>query len=93
MNRRQIYHGLLIAWLAAFILLGFSVWSLLAGHVMVVMFLFLSAVIYALYAFLARCPRCRMPILLRPVRALGVSFYVWSIVMPTRCRHCGKILS
>ncbi len=93
MKRRQIYHGLLLAWLAVFLLLGFSVWSFQAGHLMVVVFLFLSAGMYALYAFLARCPHCRLPILLRPVRALGIAYYIWSIMMPARCRHCGTILS
>jgi len=93
MNRRQIYHGFLLAWLAAFLLLGFLVWSFQAGYLMVVIFLFLSSCVYVLCAFLARCPRCRLPVLLRPVRTFGLEFYTWSIVMPERCRHCGTILS
>ncbi len=92
MERRAIYHGVLLFWLAAFLLLGFSVWSFQAGHLMVVAFLFLSVVLYTLYAFLARCPRCRTPVLLRPVRVFGMEFYLWSIVMPGRCRHCGTTL-
>ena len=92
MNRRQIYYGFLLAWLAAFLLLGFSVWNFQAGHLMVIAFLFLSAGMYVLYAFLARCPRCRLPILLRPARIFRVEFYVWSILMPGRCRHCGTTL-
>jgi hypothetical protein len=93
MNRRQVYHGFLLAWLASFLVLGFSVWSFQAGHLMVIAFLFLGAGMYAVYAFLARCPRCMLPILLRPVRAFGLEFYIWSIMMPARCRHCGKMLS
>jgi hypothetical protein len=93
MVRRSIYHGILLAWLASFILLGFSVWGFQAGHLMVVVFFFLSAVLYTLYAFLARCPRCRTPVLLRPVRAFGMEFYGWSIIMPGKCRSCGTALS
>ncbi len=82
----------MIAWLAAFFLLGFVVWELQAGHLMIFIFLALSMLAYGIYAFTARCPRCGMPILLRPVRLFGMEIYRWSLLVPERCHHCGKLL-
>ncbi len=82
----------MIAWLAAFFLLGFVVWELQAGHLMIFIFLALSMLAYGIYAFTARCARCRMPILLRPVRLFGMEIYRWSLLVPERCHHCGKLL-
>ena len=93
MGRRSIYHGILRVWLAAFFLLGLAVWNFQAGHLMMLLFIFLSGIIYGLLAFLARCPRCKAPVLLRPVRVFGMELYLWSIVMPQQCRHCGEALS
>jgi hypothetical protein len=93
MGRRSIYNGILLALLAAFFLLGIGVWNFQAGHLMVIIFILLSGVLYGLFAFLARCPRCKAPVLLRPFSVFGMEFYVWSIVMPRRCRHCGEALS
>ena len=90
---RQTRHKVVLAiWLALFFLLGFGVWNFQAGHLMIVAYLILSVILYGCYAFLARCPQCGMPILLRPMKILGMEFYAWSILAPERCRHCGETL-
>ncbi len=81
------------AWLALFFLLGFVVWTFQAGHLMIAAYLMLSAIIYVCHAFLARCPRCGLPVLLKPMTVLGMKLYAWSIIAPERCRHCGATLS
>ncbi len=83
----------LTAWLTSFFLLGFGVWSFQAGHLMVIAYLVLSALAFAAYAFTVKCPRCRVPVLLRPVSLFGVQIFLWSLVAPERCRHCGERLS
>jgi hypothetical protein len=83
----------LIAWSLSFFFLGFGVWSFQAGHLMIVAYLILSTIIYVFYAFLARCPRCGVPILLKPMKLLGIKVFRWSILIPERCRHCGETLS
>ncbi len=75
-----------------FFLLGFGVWSFQAGHLMVIAYLVLSALAFAVYAFSAKCPKCRVPVLLRPVKLFGIEIYIWSIIAPERCRHCGERL-
>jgi DNA-directed RNA polymerase subunit RPC12/RpoP len=91
---RQTKHKIILAtWLALFFLLGFGVWNFQAGHLMIVAYLILSVIIYGCSAFLARCPRCRFPILLKPVKILGMELYTWSILPPEQCRHCGATLS
>ncbi len=82
-----------MAWLAVFFVLGFGVWSFQAGHLMIIIYLVLSALVFVIYAFMARCPRCRVPILLKPVSLYGIRFYLWSLAAPERCRHCGEKLS
>ena len=93
MGRRSIYHLVLVTWLAAFMLLGFFGWTLQAGHLMLVLFLALSCMLYVLAAFFIRCPRCRTPVLLRPVKFFVLDIYLWSIVMPRKCRRCGTVLT
>jgi hypothetical protein len=83
----------LITWSVVFFFLGFGVWSFQAGHLMIAAYFLLSVIIYVFYAFLARCPRCRVPILLKPMKILGMEVYRWSILIPERCRHCGARLS
>ena len=84
---------ILMTWLASFFLLGYGVWSFQAGHLMIIVYFVLSALVYGIYAFPARCPRCSMPILLRPVRLCGMQLYLWSLMAPERCRHCGETLA
>ncbi len=91
-QRRIAYHRFLLAWLILFFLLGMEVWSLLAGHLMVVSFLLLGVVLYGLMAWLIRCPRCNAPVLRRPARIGRMEIFLWSIVMPGRCRECGTPL-
>jgi len=92
MDRRTKHRLLLLAWFAAFLLLGSGVWGFQAGHLMVVGFFMASLVVYIFAAFLMRCPKCRMPVLLRPRNFLGVTIYTWSVLPPERCRHCGEPL-
>jgi hypothetical protein len=80
----------ILAWLAVFFLLGLGVWSFQAGHLMLIGYLAASAILYALYAFFRRCPWCRMPLLLKPVKCLGIELYLWTFTVPRTCRHCGK---
>ncbi len=82
-----------MAWLAVFFLLGCVVWSFQAGHLMIIVVLVLSALVFAVYAFTARCPRCKVPFLLMPLSLCGMQFYLWSLVAPERCRNCGEKLS
>ena len=81
-----------MVWLLLFFLLGFGVWSFQGGHLMIVAYFILSVVLYVFYAFLARCPRCRMPVLLRPMKLFGMELYRWSLLSPERCSHCGEPL-
>ncbi len=92
MNRRTRSLIVLSGWAGMFFLLGFGVWSFQAGELMLIVYLILSAIAYALYAFLVRCPHCGMPVLLAPVRILGMDLYSWSVLVPEHCRHCGKPL-
>jgi hypothetical protein len=82
----------LIVWFFVFLMLGSGVWSFQAGHLMVIVFFVASLVFYILAAFLMRCPKCRMPVLLSPRKILGMELYTWSILTPARCRHCGQPL-
>ncbi len=59
---------------------------------MVLAYLALSVIAYGAYAFLARCPSCRMPLLLRPRRLFGVEIFTWSLMTPERCRHCNAVV-
>ncbi len=92
MNRRMRHKIVWASWLAAFFLLGFIVWEFQAGHLMLVLFLALSVLAYGVYAFTARCPRCSMPVLLRPMRLFGMQLFRWSLLAPERCLHCGALL-
>ena len=92
MNLRKRHQLAVSVWTIVFLLIGFGVWEFQAGHLMVLIFFGLSVVVYLLYAFLARCPRCRMPVLLRPRKVLGVEIYTWSCAAPEKCRHCGEPL-
>jgi len=92
MNRRAKHKIILIAWIITFFLMGSGVWGFQAGHLMVIGFFMASLVLYGLAAFLMRCPKCRMPVLLRPRKVLGMELYTWSILAPEKCRHCGEIL-
>ena len=92
MSRRAKHTIILIVWLITFLLVGSGVWGFQAGHLMVIGFFMASLVLYILAAFLMRCPKCRMPVLLRPWKIFGMELYTWSILTPERCRHCGEIL-
>jgi len=83
----------MIAWSVVFFFLGFGVWSFQAGHLMIVAYLILSAILYFFYAFLVKCPRCGVPVLLKPMKILGMNVFRWSLLIPERCRHCGETLS
>jgi DNA-directed RNA polymerase subunit RPC12/RpoP len=92
MAHRRRFAIALVLCLAGFFLVGYGVWSFQAGHLMVLVYVGLSALAYLIYAFAARCPHCRWPVLLRPRRWLGMDIFTWSILPPTRCRHCGRPL-
>lgn len=92
MSLRSKHKMIMMAWFITFLLMGSGVWGFQAGHLMVIGFFMASIVIYILAAFLMRCPKCRMPVLLRPRRLLGMELYTWSLLTPERCRHCGEML-
>ncbi len=92
MTRRSKHKLVLITWSFVFLLLGSGVWGFQAGHLMVVGFFMVSWVIYIFAALLMRCPQCRMPVLLRPRKLLGMELFTWSLLPPERCRHCGEPL-
>jgi hypothetical protein len=89
MTRRKKHILIAIAWLAMFFLTGLIVWGFQGGELMLLVYMALSAIVYVLYAFLARCHSCGKPVLLRPLKLLGMELYVWSILTPKQCRHCG----
>ncbi|MDH4163831.1 MAG: hypothetical protein OEW15_14265 [Nitrospirota bacterium] len=93
MDRRSRYNGILIIWLAVYFLIGWCVWSFQAGELLLIGYLAVSTILYAVAAFLFRCPACRMPVLLRPRRFLGFEIFSWSCCVPSTCRHCGERLS
>lgn len=80
------------AWTVSFFSLGLGAWKLMGGELMLILFLVLSWIAYAGYAFLSRCPACRTPVLLRPVKLPGGEIYLWSLLTPRTCRHCGEPL-
>ena len=92
MSRRAKHMIVLVVWLTLFLALGSGVWELLGGELMLIVYLVLSCITYAAYAFLSRCPNCRTPVLLRPVNLLGMEIYLWSVLTPRKCRHCGATL-
>jgi predicted acyltransferase len=92
MDRRKKHRIILALWVAGFFLIGYGVWSFQAGHLMVVLYLAGSALAYIVYAFSARCPHCRWPVLLRPCNLLGIELFVWSLAAPDLCRQCGRPL-
>jgi len=92
MNRRAKHKAILVAWFIIFFLLGSGVWGFQAGHLMVIGFFMASLMFYILAAFIMRCPKCRMPVLLKPFRFLGMELFAWSILTPAQCRHCGEPL-
>ncbi len=90
MNRRSKHKLILVCWIVLFFLLGFDVWNFQAGELMLIIFMAASFLAYALYAFLGRCSKCRVPVLLKPVRIMGMDLFLWSLITPDRCRHCGE---
>ncbi len=92
MKRRAIHLIVLLAWITVFSLMGFGVWGFQAGHLMVVGYLLAGVVLYIFAAFIIRCPKCRMPLLLKPVKLLGMDLYRWTFLTPVRCGHCGEVL-
>jgi hypothetical protein len=83
---------IVMVWLALFFLLGFGAWNFQAGQLMLIIYLIVSFLAYGSYAFYARCPHCAMPVLLKPVKLFGMEIFMWSIITPERCRHCGEPL-
>jgi len=92
MSRRAIHTIVLFVWLTGFFLLGFGVWGFQAGHLMVMGYLLVGVVCYVFAAFLNRCPKCRMPLLLKPMRLLGMDLYRWTLLTPGQCGHCGETI-
>jgi len=92
MNRRTKHNIIILVWLAGFLLVGLGVWSFQGGHLMILIYFAVSMIIYMLYAFMARCPKCGNPVLLRPLCIFGMEIYTWSIFTPENCRHCGELL-
>ncbi len=92
MNRRSKNIIIVICWLGLFFLLGFGAWDFQAGHLMVLAYLALTVIAYTLYAFLVRCPDCRVPVLLRPLNVCGMELFFWSLLPLKRCRHCNRTL-
>ena len=75
-----------------FFVLGLNAWNFQAGHLMMIIYLIASVLIYIIYAFLARCPHCKAPVLLKPVKCLGMELFLWSLLAPDQCGHCGERL-
>jgi len=92
MSRRAIQRIVLLVWLMGFFLMGFGVWGFQAGHLMVIVYLLSGAALYSIAVFVNRCPNCRMPLLLKPVKLLGMDLYRWALLTPKRCGHCGEVL-
>lgn len=92
MTRRAKHLITLAVWLLLFLGLGLGAWELLGGELMLIVFLALGCIAYVAYAFFSRCPACRKPVLLRPVNLLGMEIYLWSVLTPRKCRHCGAPL-
>ena len=92
LNLRGRHQLILGVWFIVFLLFGSGVWGFQAGNLMVMGFFMASLAGYILAAFLMRCPKCRMPVLLRPRKFLGMELFTWSILTPTHCRHCGEPL-
>ncbi len=92
MTKRAKHKLVLVAWLALFFIMGSAVWSFQGGELMLLLFLIVSVVAYVVFAFAARCKQCRMPLLLRPVKVLGMDLFVWSLLTPEKCRHCGEAI-
>jgi len=90
MSRRALHMIVLLAWLTGFFLMGFGVWGFQAGHLMVMGYLLAGVVLYIFAAFMNRCPKCRMPLLLKPMKLLGMDLYRWTLLTPGRCGHCGE---
>lgn len=88
MNRRAIHSIVLLVWITGFFLMGFGVWGVQAGHLMVMGYLLVGVVLYLFAAFLNRCPKCRMPLLLKPMKLLGMDLYRWTLLTPGQCGHC-----
>jgi hypothetical protein len=88
MKRRTIHSIILILWFMIFCVIGFGAGDLRSGHLILIGYLFLSIVTYTVYAFIAKCRACGMPVLLRPLKLLGMDLYLWSLLTPKRCRHC-----
>ena len=93
MSRRSKHKIILVVWFIMFLVIGSGVWGFQAGQLMIIGFFMASLVLYILAEFLMRCPKCRMPVLLRPRKFLGMDLYTWSILTPERCRHCGEMLN
>jgi hypothetical protein len=92
MNRRTIHGIVLLVWITGFFLMGFGVWGFQAGHLMVMGYLLAGVVLYIFAAFMNRCPKCRMPLLLKPMKLLGMDLYRWTLLTPGRCGHCGEMV-
>ena len=92
MSRRMLHRIVLLVWITGFFLMGFGVWGFQAGHLMVMGYLMAGVVLYIFAAFLNRCPKCRMPLLLKPMKLLGMGLYRWALLTPGRCGHCGEVL-
>ncbi len=92
MDRRSRSRVVLLIWLAGFFAVGYGVWSFQAGHLMLLLYLAAAILAYGVRAFAARCPHCRMPVRLRPLRLFGAELFLWTILEPNQCRHCGRPL-
>jgi len=92
MSRRSIHRIVLLVWITVFFLMGFGVWGFQAGHLMVMGYLLAGVVLYIFAAFIIRCPKCRMPLLLKPMKLLGMGLYRWTLLIPERCGHCGEMV-
>jgi len=91
-NKRTTQKIIALAWLAGFFVVGFGAWNFQGGEFMLIGYALLGAAGYMICAFSYRCPKCRMPVLLKPLRLLGIEIYLWSFVAPQVCRHCGEPL-
>ncbi len=90
MDKQAKHKIILIIWIGLFFVLGSGVWNFMGAELMLIIYLAVGILAYVSYAFLSRCRQCRMPLLLRPVKILGVEFFLWSIITPRKCRHCGE---
>jgi hypothetical protein len=55
-------------------------------------FLFLTALVFAIYCISLKCPSCGKAVLHNPIKIFGVEVYIWTAWVPKKCTKCGERL-